>query len=427
MAKKILKRIAYPIGKKIYKDLKLYRFEFLKRQLESCVSWMMKEQYKLQQKPIWLMPPDQGALEISPNEENYSVTPARYWGKNLLTLAKDFRVPKQWHATIDNAIVHSPSGAIISNDILWQQEEVTALPSMSSGYSTYIIEQKGKFTIYTITSKSVYIPHEAALIAHRTDFNFFHFMFEVIPKIIKLKELDPHERMHVLLNKELNKNIEDLLKTLLGKRPIIFLERLAFSKVKKVHLFSTPSFLPDDPIFEFGKASISCKAIPAIQESLIPFIKEESDIECLWVSRQGYATENKKHGLFTRDIENIEQVNEIIESYKSERFYPEKFNWSEQGQKFRSAKRIVMASGSAIANLVYCKPGTRVLLMCKNNGVNPALFFPIFEALGIEHAWVLGDSSDAQPHAPFSINEADLKKGMDWLFDKNNEPDGFFP
>jgi hypothetical protein len=426
MLKKFLINITYAIGLYIYRHLRLARFNAARTTAARCVAFLMMKQYNLQQKPIWLMSPKQGTLETVADEEIYSVKPAPYWGNNLLVLPTTFRVPPQWHASINDAIVHSPSAAVISNHILWQQEEVTALPAISSGYSRYITEKNGKFSIYT-TSKIVDIQHEAALIGHRTDFNFFHVMLEVIPKIIRLKEIDPQEKMVVLLNNAPNQNIKDLLNTLAGKRPIIFLENLSLSKIKNLHLFSTPSFLPDDPIFDITKASLSCKSIPAIQENLLPFIKEESEIECLWVSRQGYAMENKKHGVFTRDIENIEQVNKIIEHYKSERFYPEKFNWSEQGQKFRCAKRIVMASGSAVANLIYCKPGTRVLLMCKNNGVNPALFFPIFEALKIEHAWVLGDSLDAQPHAQFSINEEDLKKGMNWLFEKNNESDGFFP
>jgi hypothetical protein len=383
-------------------------------------------QRRYTQKPIWLMSPEQGTLNIIANEEIYTVRSVPYWGENFLSLSQIFRVPPQWHATINDASVHSPSSAVVSRNILWQQEEVTELPAISSGYSKYITEKNGKFS-FDINSEKVCIHHECALIAHRTDFNFFHTMFEVIPKIIKLKILDPHEKLHVLLNSGSNANINDLLKNLVGKRPIIFLKNLSISKIKKVHLFSTPSYLPDDLIFDIGKASISCKSIPEIQRNLLPFIKEESEIECLWVSREGYAKENRKHGVATRDIENIDQVNELINHYKGEKFYPEEHSWIEQGQKFRSAKRIVMTSGSATANLIYCKPGTRILLMCKNDGVNPIVFFPIFEALGIEHAWVLGSSSEKEPHAPFIINGTNLKKGMDWLFESNKECDGMFP
>lgn len=426
MVTKAFIKITYSVARNIYKRMGLTRFEFARNIAAHSVRFMMMERYKIRQKPVWQMLPEEGTFRVIAEEEFYTVRSVPYWGKNLLVLPNIFRVPTEWHATICDASIHAPSSAVISQKILWQQEEATALPAFSSGYSTYVNGQDGSFSFYTNRKKFI-IPQEAALIAHRTDFNYFHVMFEVIPKIIRLKEIDPEEKMHVLLNKCLNQNISDLLKTLIGKRPIIFIENLSFSKVKKVHLFSTPSFLPDDLALDIGKASISSKPIPEIQRNLLPHIQEAPDVECLWVSRQDYAEDNKKRGVTIRDIENIEQVNQIIQRYNAERFSPEKFSWTEQGKKFRSAKRIVMTSGSAVANLVYCKPGTRVLLMCKNNGVNPAVFFQIFEQLKIEHAWVLGDSSEEQPHAPFTINEHNLERGMKWLFEDSSECDGVFP
>ncbi|QQK03278.1 glycosyltransferase family 61 protein [Burkholderia anthina] len=64
-----------------------------------------------------------------------------------------------------------------------------------------------------------------------------------------------------------------------------------------------------------------------------------------------------------RNINNHEEVQSFLASQGYETIYPEDLDWNEQVRCFREATHIVGVMGSALSTTMFCKPGTRLLLL----------------------------------------------------------------
>lgn len=394
--------------------------------IQKSPPWLV-DPFLLKQTPIWNNRNKDVCLKLQRNEEIVQINAAPFWGKNYLEINSVCRVPEQWHAILNDASIHSPPFAVTTKNTVWQQEEVAELPFTATGYSNYILRKGNGYFLPSQFMFAKKLP-EAALLAHRTSFNYFHSIFETLPKIHCLNEIDPDKKIPVILSSNISSNLKAIIEHLLQGREVIyqsFVERL---KVEKLHLFSTPSFLPDDKKFDIKNATIS-RIYPTIIRDMLKSSTEpeQSPIELLWISRKKYVNEHSNAQVSIRDISNNEALENIMSQRGIVTFYPEQHSWQEQRNIFNRAKRIIMVSGSAVSNLVFCKPDTRVLFLCKNEGVNPGLFFPICEELDIKHGWVLGRGDPHNPHARFTINETDFEAGLEWLCNNSGVYDGLFP
>ncbi|RQS58039.1 glycosyltransferase family 61 protein [Burkholderia sp. Bp8984] len=64
-----------------------------------------------------------------------------------------------------------------------------------------------------------------------------------------------------------------------------------------------------------------------------------------------------------RNINNHEEVQSFLVSQGYQIVYPEDLEWSDQVRYFSEATHIVGVMGSALSTAMFCKPGTRLLLM----------------------------------------------------------------
>ncbi|MDS0860108.1 glycosyltransferase family 61 protein [Burkholderia pseudomultivorans] len=64
-----------------------------------------------------------------------------------------------------------------------------------------------------------------------------------------------------------------------------------------------------------------------------------------------------------RNINNHGEVRSFLESQGYETVYPEDLEWNEQVRYFNEATHIVGVMGSALSTAMFCKPGTKLLLM----------------------------------------------------------------
>jgi capsular polysaccharide biosynthesis protein len=88
----------------------------------------------------------------------------------------------------------------------------------------------------------------------------------------------------------------------------------------------------------------------------------------------------------------------------------EKLSVQEQAEVFSSAEVVVGAHGAALTNLVFCRPGTRVVELFSPTYVNPC-YRDLCVAAGLRHAAVIGNGEDwvlserhDQPSAPITAS-----------------------
>ena len=92
---------------------------------------------------------------------------------------------------------------------------------------------------------------------------------------------------------------------------------------------------------------------------------------------------------------------------------------SDQARIFNAAEIIVGAHGAALTNLVFCRPGTRVIELFSPKYVNPC-YRDICVALDLRHSAVIGNGEDwelshghDQPSAPITASWELLSKALE--------------
>jgi len=103
-----------------------------------------------------------------------------------------------------------------------------------------------------------------------------------------------------------------------------------------------------------------------------------------------------RSGGVSRQVRRWEEIrNKLIPLGFSE-FDPGQASLQEQADAFRGAEIVVGAHGAALTNLVFCRPGTRVLEMFGANYVNPC-YRNLCAAAGLEHYAVVDVVEAGQP------------------------------
>lgn len=90
---------------------------------------------------------------------------------------------------------------------------------------------------------------------------------------------------------------------------------------------------------------------------------------------------------------NEEEVLEHLRPQGFTRIECSRLTLREQAEVFRSAEMVVGAHGAALTNLVFCRPGTRVVELFSPRYVNPC-YRDLCAAAGLRHAAVMGDGKD---------------------------------
>jgi capsular polysaccharide biosynthesis protein len=129
---------------------------------------------------------------------------------------------------------------------------------------------------------------------------------------------------------------------------------------------------------------------------------------CEWLNRtfsQGTSSHDRRVRLYVgRDDAGNRRVcnqSEIVEHVLSPLGF-EHVQWDgrsirEQAALFGSADVIVAANGAALANLVFCRPGTRVIVLHRPTYVSP-VFYELSHTAGLDYYHLTGDA--ATPTTP---------------------------
>ncbi len=361
--------------------------------------------------PLWEITPDKGTFHKLSDEQRVEIKPSRYFGRSTSTTIKFRHIPFQWYAVIRSAVVYNPSWAITSGTILWQQEVVAQLPYSSAGYSIYFSAKNNVFRLqshYALQEKL----ETAALIAHRTGFNYLHAFCEILPKIMMLDAIDPDKKIPAIIDTAVSPNIVALVVYFLKGRNHIVLPETHKLIVKNLYVFSTPAYMPDDPHFLLSTGTISPYYLQKLAKSFK--IAPNQPIALLFVSRSKYAQKYESRYLI-RNVINHGLLEDELGKLGAEFFYPEEHSWQEQREKFAAADRIVMVVGAACTNLIFCRPGTKVLLLANGHNPNYGFFSLMLDSLALDYAWLLGNATKEDIHSRFAITPEDLQKSLDWL------------
>ncbi|VVB74512.1 Uncharacterised protein [uncultured archaeon] len=204
--------------------------------------------------------------------------------------------------------------------------------------------------------------------------NYFHWMFETIPRILLLKKLKINPDYFVVgANNSFKK--ESLRKMGLKESKII-------SASDEMHLFADELIVPSFPINSGNPTPMVCEFLR--KTFLKPSVKSLSKkYERVYISR-GEAKERK--------VVNEKEVIDYLSKRGFVSISMDGKSIEEQAKIFSSAKVIVAAHGAALSNLVFCNKGAKVIEVFHPAYVN-ACFWALSNCMGLNHYYFLGEKT----------------------------------
>ena len=182
--------------------------------------------------------------------------------------------------------------------------------------------------------------------------NYFHFIFDIIPKIhlfTKQKKINVIDYFYLTNPKKWQ---IEILKIFGIKK-----DKILDSKIYN-HIHADEIYAVDHPWYDDGYIQYNLHKLPKwiIKENRNIFLKNSSK-----ASKQRIFLDRSSSNFNHCQIENIEQITKLISKSGIKIYKPEFLSFQKQIKLFNSSSLIIGAHGAAFTNIIFCKPGTKIL------------------------------------------------------------------
>ncbi len=238
---------------------------------------------------------------------------------------------------------------------------------------------------------------------------FFHFMMEVLPTIGLAKEILGESTFDkYFLRKRVPYQLRILAELGINEDQLIFSEKTP--SILADELVTIGNLVPRPPLYE--ASSWSCNYIR----------KKFSHMGQVDNKYSKRVFINRGEGVNGRTIINETQVESILKKYGFETIYPETLDFSYQVSLYQNADYIVATAGSALLNIIFCNPGTKILVLYQPNSIWQ-IYQSIAQAMGLEMHLLFGELSpmtgefdpdwmEINDNVNYLINESKLEEAL---------------
>ena len=255
---------------------------------------------------------------------------------------------------IKNKLIEGPSFQlrVKENDIYFARNNGSINDNIVLNIGTPRILKKIKGKVFSLLSGG----------AAKT--NYFHWLFEVLPRLKILEEIEKIEDIDFFL-----------LPSLKMRHHLETLELLNIPKSKLLdsnsykHIFCNELFVVDHPFRLNNDTVTDTQNIPFwifnwIKKKFLIHKSDKNFPEKIFIDRSNYIS-------IVRKIENEEKVYEILKKNNFSFIKPENYSFKDQIKMFFSAKKIAGVHGAGFANICFCNPSTEIIeFKTQSTGMN---------------------------------------------------------
>jgi capsular polysaccharide biosynthesis protein len=342
-------------------------------------------------------------------QEPTAVVPARHAGL-LASLPQCWDVPavtvRQWRAAEvvakSNMIV--VGGRVLHHDLYRFERDYT---SEELHGRLRILPRKAARRLESLVEGARF--DRAAAFTDACSANYAHWLTEVLPRLHAYVRSGLPEGATVILDADLHANMLASAELVTGGRARLHrLEAGAVARVERLDVVSPAGYIPFD---RRGKAQpgdshgvFSPPAFASLRAQLAGALgapPASTPRNVLIRRKSGY-----------RSLVNEQELEDRLVAEGFVPVYPERLSFAEQFHLFSNADTVVGATGAAMANLIFSRPGAHVVICLS------ALPYHIYgywrnmaQAVGCRLTYVLGPVVGAQAagiHADFSVDVNDV-------------------
>jgi len=232
--------------------------------------------------------------------------------------------------------------------------------------------------------------------------NYFHFLFDIIPKIyllnskININEIDyfyisDPKIWQINILKILGVNKDQLL-----------------SSKKNNHIYADEVYAVDHPWYNSGYVHSEVKKIPQwiIYKHRKNFLKK---------SKKNFSKKiflDRSQSQYNHcQIHNLSEINTLITKKKFKSYKPELLSFKNQMYLFKSSSVVIGAHGASLANIIFCRPKTKIIEIIPSDHPNKKCE-RISKILKLRYFRVKTKPDNSDINYPFKIhlNKKILKK-----------------
>lgn len=271
--------------------------------------------------------------------------------------------PPAYVSVIENAVIFGGSSLVIAQQKFILSDEMVDFNSDEIGIKSPLVKIRHENTVLLEYKKETdFHIKEGILLSCDHDNNYFHWLIECLPKVMLLDALLEFKEVPLLIPRGLHKNLEEALQRAnINKRSLIYLEPNSAYQIERVIYPSALSRIIDryqgSPIFNVDIV-LSHKWISKVGRLLRGNIK---DYEKPW--RKLYLARRK--GL--RILKNEDRLETVLLKEGFEIVELDSVTLGDQISLFSQVALVVAPSGAALTNMLFCQPGTNVIILMSNH------------------------------------------------------------
>lgn len=273
------------------------------------------------------------------------------------------QIPKEGVWTIQNVIVNSEFQILKNNSYILH--DVSSDPRNGFVASHCQTTKHVKTTDYAMLyehSFQLKNVNSAALISGRCTKNYFHWLIEYAPKIIRFAE-SKLKADYLLVGSGMPKQHHEFLDFLCRKYGLKYLivEPNTHLNINTLYIPSQMTYIPDDPQFEYWESGslyekdlehINTLATEMKNSAALPALSNE--FKRIYITRKSVRS---------RSITNESELELFFKTKGFKIVDTSQLNFAQQVQLFQNADIIVSPAGAAMANLVFCKSNAKIICL----------------------------------------------------------------
>lgn len=210
--------------------------------------------------------------------------------------------------------------------------------------------------------------------------NYFHFIYEQMPKVLLLAQIDLDEPINVLIPDDVPKQFKEMISYYGIKHELIPVARHENIEMEKAIIFSgLGNIVCDHSPFKSPTRADNCiskLSLNQLREQSHPSLSSESPKKIYLLRAKGSGG---------RTALNDDEIAAYAQANGFTIVSPESLSFSEQVELFHNAEVIMGISGAAFANMIYCRPETKLIVISPYEGnmadyavwTKPAYFFSL--------------------------------------------------
>jgi capsular polysaccharide biosynthesis protein len=271
--------------------------------------------------------------------------------------------PRPYVSVIEDAVIVGGENLVMIREGIVLNDELADFNSAEFGKKSTRIKtvQDGKVMFRDNKKPGAHI-EEGILLSCGHDNNYFHWLVECLPKLLLIDSLEGFKDVPLLIPAGLHNNLMAALERLnVNNRPLLFIEPEPACHVKRLIYPSPLSRILD-----------RYEGAPAFNTDIVLSHK--------WISMVANLLKNHRNNngktwrkLFLarrkglRSLKNQEQLEQLLLDHNFEIADLDGVSLNAQIKLFSQASLIVAPTGAALTNMLFCQPGTKVIIFMSNH------------------------------------------------------------